>query len=179
MTAPAAHRRRLLYVDSSIQRSLLLALVVLEVALVATSIWLLHWRLVHFIDDSMYRMHAAHEGLTLMRLAQEGFPVLVLFVVVNLLALTLVAGLWSARENLVLRDFIKLMEKTRELDFSGDPEPRRQHEVLKLATAWRALERARFAALREQLANLEDAEPNEESLQDLRVALARLNQLLS
>lgn len=179
MTSSAVHRRRLLYVDGSIQRSLLFAMMVLEVALVATSIWLLHWRLVHFIDNSMYRMHAAQEGLTLMRLAQEGFPVLVLFVVVNLMALTLVAGLWSARENLVLQDFIKLMEKTRELDFSSDPEPRRQHEVLKLATAWRALERARFAALREQLANLESAQPSDQSLQDLRVALTRLNQLLS
>lgn len=179
MTSSATHRRRLLYVDSSVQRSLLLAMMVLEVALVATSIWLAHWRLGHFIDNSMYRMHAAQEGLTLVRLAQEGFPVLVLFVVVNMLALTLVAGLWSARENLVLQDFIKLMEKTRELDFSADPEPRRQHEVLKLATAWRALERARFAALREQLANLEDARPSHQSLQNLRVALTRLNQLLS
>lgn len=179
MTSSTAHRRRLLYVDSSIQRSLLLAVMVLEVALVATSIWLAHWRLGHFIDNSMYRMQAAQEGLTLMRLAQEGFPVLVLFVVVNLLALTLVAGLWSARENLVLRDFTKLMEKTLELDFSADPEPRRQHQVLKLATAWRALERARFAALREQLANLEDAEPSDPSGPDLRAALARLNQLLS
>lgn len=186
MMSPAVHeptrpayRRRRRYVDSSVQRSLLLAMMTLEVTLGAASIWLLHWRLVHFIEDSMYRMQVAHAGLTLMRLVAEGFPVLVLFVLTNLLALTLVAGLWSARENLVLRDFSKLMEKTRELDFSSDPEPRRQHEVLKLATAWRALERARFAALREQLASLEDAEPSDQSMQKLRVALTRLNQLLS
>ncbi len=186
MMSPAVHeptrpayRRRRHYVDSSVQRSLLLAMMTLEVALGAASIWLLHWRLVHFIDDSMYRMQVAHAGPTMLRLVAEGFPVLVLFVLTNLLALTLVAGLWSARENLVLRDFTKLMEKTRKLDFSGDPEPRRQHQVLKLATAWRALERARFAALREQLADLEGAEPSDQSLQNLRVALTRLNQLLS
>lgn len=186
MSSPAAHepqrpayRRRRRYVDSSVQRSLLLALMTLEVGLGAASIWLLHWRLVHFIEDSMYRMQVNHAGLTLMRLVVEGFPVLVLFVVANLLALTLVAGLWSARENLVLQDFVKLMEKTRELDFSADPEPRRQHQVLKLAWAWRARERTRFAALREQLANLQDAQPSDQSLQDLRVALTRLDQLLS
>ncbi len=174
-----AYRRRQHYVDSSVQHSLLIAMMTLEVALVAASIWFVHWRLVQYIDDNMYRMHMAHAGLTLTRLVAEGFPVLVLFVVTNLLALTLVAGLWSARENLVLQDFIKLMEKTRELDFSGDTEPRRPHEVLKLAAAWRALEQARFAALREQLANLEGAEPSDQSLQNLRVAVTRLNQLLS
>lgn len=186
MTSPAtptprrcAYRRRLLYVDGSLQRSLLLTMVVLEVALVATSIWLAHWRLVHFIDTSMYRMHAAQEGLTLMRLAREGFPVLVLFVAVNLVLLTLAAGLWSKRENGVLQNFVELIEKTRKLDFSSDPEAPRQHEVLTLAVAWRARERARFAVLREQLTNLDAAASTGEQLQDMRTAVTRLKPLWS
>ncbi len=176
--ARAAYRRRRYYVDGSIQRPLLVAVVALEVALVAASIWLVHWRLGHAIDASMYRMHAARERITLMRLALEAFPVLALFVVVNLTALTLAAWRWSLHENLALQRFCALIAKTRGLDFSGDPEERGQHVALALATAWRKRERKRFAAIRAQVAQLEAAASAGASVQELRDAVKRLNQIL-
>ncbi len=173
------YRRRLHYVDSSVQRSLLIAMVALEVFLVAATTWLAYWRLISLIDESMYRMSLSQGGPTLMRLAQEGFAVLGLFVVVNLIALVIAAGIWSHHENRVLRDLVGLIGKTRDLDFSGDAEPRRQHEVLTLASAWRARERARFDAVREQVAQLDAAWSAKQSAQDLRNHVARLSEILS
>lgn len=124
-------------------------------------------------------MHLAQSGPTLARLAEEGFAILGLFVVVNLIGLMIAEGIWSHHENLVLQDFTRLIGKMRELDFSGDPETRRRHEVLALAAAWRARERARFAAVRNQLAKLEAAVSDERSAQDMQDALDGLNELLS
>lgn len=173
-----AYRRRLHYVDSSIQRSLLLAMVALEVFLVAASTWLAHWYLNDLIEESLYRVHLAQTGPTLARLAEEGFAVLGLFALVNMIALMLAAGIWSYHENLVLQDFTGLIGKTRELDFSSDAETRRQHEVLALAVAWRTRERTRFAAIRDQVVKLEGAVSAAESAQEMRNAVERLNKLL-
>jgi len=161
-----------------VQRALLLAMVALEVVLVAASTWLVHWRLVGVIEESMYRMSLSQTGPTLTRLAQEGFAVLGLFIVVNLIALTMVAAIWSYRENRVLQVLVALIVKTRELDFSGDAETPRRHEVLELAAAWRALERARFAAIREQVGRLDAAVSADVSAHDLRTSVECLNKLL-
>ena len=112
-----AYRRRVHYVDSTIQRSLLLAMVVLEVTLVAASTWLVHWRLMQLIEESMYRMQVAQTGPTLMRFAEEGFAVFGLFALVNVIALAVAAGIWSYHENRVLQAFTRLIGKTRGLIF--------------------------------------------------------------
>jgi hypothetical protein len=166
------------YVDRSVQRSLLIAMVALEVVLVAAAIGLAHWHLANSIDASMYRMHAAQAGPTLTRLAGEGFTVLGVFAAVNLIALMLAAGWWSHHENLVVQDFSGLIAKTRELDFSADPEVLRRHEVLALAAAWRTRERSRFAAIREQVARLEAAVSANGPPQRARDAVDNLNRLL-
>ncbi len=154
-------------------------MVALEAALVVALTWLAYWRLIHLIDESMYRMQIAQTGPTLMRLAEEGFAVLGLFAVVNVIALAVAAGIWSYHENIVLQDFTRLIGKTRELDFSSDAETRRQHEVLALALAWRARERTRFAAIHDQVAKLEAAVAAEGSRQHTRTSLESLNKLLS
>jgi hypothetical protein len=161
------------------QRSLLVALVTLELALASASAWLAYSRLVHVIDANMYRMHVAQTGPTLMRFAEEGFAVLGLFAVVNVIALAIAAGIWSYRENLVLRDFTGLIGKTRELDFSSDALTPRKHEVLALAATWRARERTRFTAIREQVTKLEAAVSTEATSWDTRNAVESLNRLLS
>jgi len=174
-----AYRRRMHYVDSSIQRPLLIAMVALEVVLVAGAVGLAHWRLTELIEASMYRMSLAQTGPTLMRLAAEGYTVLCVFIVVNLIALMLAAGAWSRRENRVLRDFSALLAKTHGLDFSVDPAPRRDHEVLALTAAWRERERMRFAAIRDELAQLLAAASAKASAQELQDRVKRLQQLLS
>lgn len=174
-----AYRRRIHYVDSSIQRPLLIVMVALELALVVASAWFAYWHLNNLIEESLYSVHIAQTGPTWARLAQEGFAVLGLFTIVNVIALIVAAGIWSYHENLMLKDFTRLIGKTQNLDFSSDAETRRRHGVLTLAIAWRARERTRFAAIREQVAKLEATVSAEEFPQDMQNSLARLKKLLS
>lgn len=173
-----AYRRRRHYVDRAVQRPLLLAMILIEIVLVAAFVWLMHWRLVGFIDNNMYRMHATETGLTLMRLDREGSPVLFLFLVANLLVLAIAFRLWSARQDLIVNDLRALIAKTGSLDFSPDPESKHRHKALALALAWRGTERRRFAAIRDQVARLEVAVITGEPPQNLSVSVGSLKELL-
>lgn len=186
MSSPAASapsrpasRRRVHYVDSSIQRPLLIAIVALELGLVAACSWLAHRRMIHVIEESMYRMNVAQIEPILTRLAQEGFAVLGSFALVNVIALMLAVGIWSYRQDLVMQDFTRLIGKTRALDFSSDAETQRQHEVLALAAVWRARERTRFAAIRDQVVRLEAAVSAKASTEDLRTSVQSLRKRMS
>lgn len=176
---PPSYQRHLHYVDRSIQRSLLVAMVTLEVTLVAAAIGFAYWHMIQLIDASMYRMNVAQSGPTMMLFAEEGLWVLGLFAVLNVFALMVASGIWSHHENLVLQDFTNLIEKSRALDFSGDADVLPQHEVLALTLAWRARERTRFTAIRDQLAKLEAALSADKSSEDVRTAVDSLNKLLT
>ncbi|MBI5921641.1 MAG: hypothetical protein HY847_08290 [Betaproteobacteria bacterium] len=179
-TAPRpVFRRRLRYVDRSIQRWLLIAMVSLEVTLVAASIGFAYWRLIEMIDESMYRMNVVPVGPTMLIFAEEGFWALGLFTIVNVIALMIAAGIWSRHEKRVLQNFSHLIGKSLQLDFSADPDFSSQHEVLTLASAWRERERKRFVFLREQVVKLEAALSAGISSADLRQVLDSLNKLLS
>jgi len=178
VTPRTAYRRSLHYVDRSVQRSLLVAMVALEAVLVAASTWFVYWRLSDMLEEGLYRVHLAPAGPALTALAQEGYSVLGVFAVLNVLALLLAEGIWSRHENAVLRDFAARIGQTRALDFSGDAKSPRRHEVLELVVAWRAAERTRFAAIREQVGKLDAAVAAGVSARELRMSVERLNLLL-
>lgn len=176
----AAYRRRTLYVDSAVQRSLLVAMVAMEIVLVAAAIGFAYWRLSQLIDANMYRMSFSPGGPSLMaQFSKEGFWVLGAFAVINMIALMIAAKIWTRHERRTLQDLAGLIDKTSALDFSGDDEARRQREVLALAAAWRAQERSRFTAIRDQVTKLEASLSSSASDQELLMALEKINGLLS
>ncbi len=166
------------YVDRSVQRSLLVAMVALEVVLVAAATWQLHWHLNELIEESLYRVHLADAGPTLVQLTTEAAGVLSMFIAVNVVALLLAEGIWSRHENLVLRKFTALIDKTRRLDFSRDTEPLRRHEVIAAVLAWREAERARLSAIRERVGKLDAAVSGDYDPQGMREALAGVTALM-
>lgn len=175
--APVYYRRKIHYVDESIQKWLLMALVVLETALAATLVWFAHWRLHEVIEQNLYRVHVVATPL-LIQLLQEASLVLGAFLVVNVLALLAAQGIWGRYVNSVRRDFTALIGKTARLDFSPDLRVAHRHEVLDLAGSWRARERTRLAAIRQHIAQLEAEISAGGDPASLRAALNRLNELL-
>lgn len=174
----AAHRRRTHYVDRSVQRALLVTMVTLEVVLVAAATWQLHRHLNELIEESLFRVHLADAGPMLIELIPEALGVLGVFVAINAIALLIAEAIWSRHANRVVREFATLIDKTRRLDFTGDGETHPQHEVLDKTLAWRARERARFAAIREQVASLETAATAGNNPQSTATALHDLRGLL-
>lgn len=173
------YQRKLRYVDAAMQRPLLVAMITLEVALAVALTWLAYRHLNGLIEENLYRVHLAPTGPNLARLAEEGLVMLAWFAGINVFALMLAEGVWSRRENLLLQDFFSLIEKTRTLDFSADLPANQSHEVLRLAFAWRVRERARFAAIRDQVTMLAADVLAESSPDDLRGVVEGLRKQLS
>jgi hypothetical protein len=155
--ARPVYRRHIFYVDRSIQRPFIAGLVLVEVALVVIAIAVAYWRLNVVIDESLYRVHVTEFGPVWMRLAKEAAWILGAFAAINMVVLVIVESISSRFERLVLEDLGQLIRKTEQLDFSADGDNRQTHDVLKLALTWRDKERARFAAVRRQLNELNEA----------------------
>jgi hypothetical protein len=153
----AARRRRTRYIDRRLQRWPILALVLLQAALVGGSVWLMQGRLQGAIEDSLYRGHLGTAAPLLDQLLREALPLLGIFVVVNLLLVTAIELAWRRRVRLLLRDFLLLIGKTRALDFTPDPPTRPGHELLELAVRYRETERDRLAAIFTGINRLDDA----------------------
>lgn len=152
--APVLHQRRIHYVDESIQKALLLALVLLEVALATGLAWLMWERLNAIVEDNLYRIHLADAQPILSQLLQEAGRLLGIFVMVNVVALVLVDVFWRRYVQSILRSFMLLMGKTCALDYSADVPVSARHQLLDLAQAQRELDRHRLSAVRDSVSRL-------------------------
>lgn len=146
-------KRRIVYVDHSVQRWLLIALVALEIILVAGALWLLYLQLVSTVEANLYRAHAAGRPniYPLIKVALIGLGGLL---VVNLLVLWIMDRLWARHLASILRPFTGLITRVEALDFSPD-EISKPHKVVELAHAWREAERQRLRDLRSAINQLD------------------------
>lgn len=174
----ATHRRHIHYVDKTLQKWLLVALVGLEVGLVAGMVWMLYWRLGQVIENNLFRVHLARDQSLFFDLMREAPLILSIFLVANVLALLLADGIWRRQVNSLLRSFMSLVGKSGRLDFSADAQPSGRHRLLDLAHRQRARERLRLAAIRETIAKLDAELSGAADSRNLRELLNGLNQLV-
>lgn len=147
-STPVAHQRKIHYVDESLQKALLVGLVLLEVALTAGLAWLMWQHLNAIVEDNLYRIHLADAQPILSQLLQEAARLLGIFVAVNAVALVLVHLLWQRHVRSILTAFGRLMAKTRVLDFSADAPLQQRHQLLDLTGAQRDADRQRLTTVR-------------------------------
>jgi hypothetical protein len=168
-------RRSLRLVDHTLQQSLLVALVVMETALVAVAIWCLYQALGKIVDQNLYRVHFSGHVNVLALLVSEGTPVLAAMLGVNFLALLVADRIWAWYVDAILGELERLMAAARRLDFSAQSGGPLHHAVLEQAVAWRAHEAAWLAALRVRIDALPARLPADPRARaELAVALARL-----
>lgn len=172
------HRRRIHYVDESIQKFLLTGLVVLETGLAGGLAWMMFWRLSQIIEDKLYRVHMVDSWSILGQMMHEAIFLLVIFGVANLIALLVVDIIWRHHIYSILNSFKLLMDKTSKLDFTADPEIADRHQVLDLAETQREQERNRLAKIREQLSCLETAMLAANDTQGVQDVMKALDELL-
>ena len=172
------HRRKIHYVDETIQKFLLIGLVLLETGLAAGLAWMMFRHLNQIIDDNLYRIHLADTAPILTQLIHEAIVLLGIFTASNLVALVLVDFIWRRYIYSILRFFKQLMEKTYKLDFTDDPKISNRHQILDLAETQRDQDRIRLTAIREQLPRLEPAMIAAKDTQAVREVLTALDELL-
>jgi len=157
ISVPRHSRRKIRYVDDTLQKFLLVGLVVLETALAAGLTWVMFRHLTGIIDDNMYRVHLADAAPLPSQLRHSTLILLGLFCIGNVAALVLVDFIWRRHAYSILRLFMHLVAKTRALDFTADPETGDRHQLLSLAQAQRKRDRNRLRLIRKQMSGLEAA----------------------
>ena len=139
----------------------------------------MHWRLNQTIEQNLFRAHLADASSLLSQLLHESLPLLGIFILANALAIVLAQVIWHRYVNAMLIQFMALVEKTQQLDFSPDPEEmKHRYELLTLAEIQRTKERQRLAAIREQISNLEAEVSVSANPPSIRQALNSLENLL-
>lgn len=151
----AHHLRKSHYVDETLQKFLLVGLVLLEVGLAVGFAWMMYRHLNQIIEESLYRVHLADAVPMLAQLMHEALILLGIFSAANLLALVVVDLIWRRHVSSILRLFMQLMRKTLQLDFTADAAIGDHHQLLDLAAIQREQDRTRLTAIRDQLSRLE------------------------
>ena len=155
---PISVRRRIIYVDGSVQKWLLVALVTFEAVLVSLALWLLYRELNALLEANLYRIHFSESpeiDPLLIRNALYGLGGLI---VINVAVLLIVDWFWSRHVKSILRPFTQLLNKVEALDFSEDMPEQTSHKVIELAHSWRNHERQRLFQLRTEIAKLKSTD---------------------
>ena len=178
MISKTPHQRKIHYVDETIQKFLLIGLVVLEAGLAAGLAWMMSQQLNQIIEENLYRVHLAAAVPILTQLMHEAERLLIIFGAANVIALVLVDFIWRRYVDSILRLFRQVMGKTYQLDFTADPKTSDRHQLLNLAETQRAQDRTRFTAIRDQLSRLEPAMLMTNETQGVHEVLKALDKLL-
>lgn len=167
--APPNRRRPRLF-DQQLQNSLLVALVIMETAVVSVAIYFLYRTLAALLDEQMYRIHFQGNVDMLSRLVSEGLPVLGAMLFVNFVALIIADRIWVFYVRGILAQLGAVMLAAVRLDLSPAPPSAFGHAVLEQAERWRADEAARLATVRARIRSLPAGLPQG---QQARALLAR------
>jgi hypothetical protein len=175
MNTTRQNRRHIHYVDHTLQKWLLQALIVMEGVLVSLAIWALYKALGTIIDHEMYRIHYSANTEVLPLLIKEGSVVLGWMLLVNLLALFTADRIWAFFVQDILKKLTRLMQASRDFDFTSQDAIRSNHTVLEQASAWREVEAQRLKKDRAIILSLPSALPaSAEARTELAAVLEQL-----
>ena len=140
------NQRRRHFVDASLQGSLVLALLAVEVALFVLALLWIHADLQAVIDERLYRVHQIAPSRPV--LMQAIWQVLPWLLAANVLAVWLADRLWNIRLRRILGPLQADLDAAAQLDLRRLPEAEPEHPVLAAASAWLRTERERNLAIR-------------------------------
>lgn len=149
-------KRRIVYVDDKVQKGLLIALVTLEILLVAGTIWVLHSQMGDVVEANLYRSHLSDKPHLYPLLLETALAGLIGLIAINALMLWVAGWVWIRHVNSIVKPFRELLGKDEALDFSEDAAVHAPHKVVDLALAWRHTKRQRMLKLRAEIAKLNE-----------------------
>jgi hypothetical protein len=158
-------KRRIIYIDDNVQKRLLIALVTLEVLLIASTLWILYIQMSKIVEANLYRIHMVQNQSVYPLLLKTIMIGLIGLIAVNALMLWVVSWIWARYVDSILNPFGKLVSKIEALDFREDEPISIPHQVVELALAWRHFDRQNMLKLRQEISQLDELEvsPNTQS----------------
>lgn len=149
-------KRRIIYVDDKVQKGLLIALVTLEVLLIAGTLWMLYVQMGEVVDANLYRVHFSDKPNIYPLLLKTALVGVIGLIAINVLVLWVAGWVWARHVDSILKPFRELIGKVEALDFSEDAAIAIPHKVVDLALAWRHSKRQDMLRLRREIARLDE-----------------------
>lgn len=150
-------KRRIYYVDESVQKGLLTSLLTIEAFLIIGTLVMLYMQMGNVVEDSLYRVHLSDNRadiyMQLLKIALNG---MISMVAINLLILWIASWVWGRHVKSIIKPFRELLGKVEALDFSEDTVVHIPHKVVDLALTWRYTKRQRLLKLRAEIAKLDE-----------------------
>ena len=151
-------KRRIIYIDDNIQKRLLIALVTLEVLLIASTLWILYIQMSEIVEANLYRIHIIQNQGIYPLLLKTIMIGLIGLIAVNALMLWVVSWIWARYVDSILNPFRKLVSKVETLDFREEEPISIPHKVVELALGWRHFNRQNMLKLRQEISQLDELE---------------------
>lgn len=168
-TPSQPHERSTHYIDQALQKWFLVALVILEVPILAGAGAILYFRLNAVVEKSLYRVHLTGQPSMLSVLLKDSLKIVAGLITINLLALLLADRIWARHVRGILSALRKLLLSVRNLDLRAQAvtEIVPRHEVLSVGLTWHRAERERHLTLHKSMIALnhmaEQAETSDEA----------------
>lgn len=170
-------KRRIVYIDGTLQGLLITALILLESMMVIAALVYLRFRYSALLDNYLYSIHFGSVDDFLTKLVHELIIVVVVMSVVNFIALLIANAFWGQYIHRIISCFRTVLKKIQLLDLSGTiPSNAPRHEALDQLDLWRHGEATRWRKLLESLSRYEahGTKHNDERLTEIRYALSLL-----
>lgn len=149
-------KRRIIYVDDKVQKGLLVALVVLEILLIAGTLWMLYLQMSEIVDANLYRVHFSEKPNIYPLLLKTAMVGVIGLIAINVLVLWVAGWVWAHHVDSILKPFRELIGKVEAMDFTEDAPLVFPHKVVELALAWRRSKRQDMLKLRQEIARLDE-----------------------
>ncbi len=152
---PMPIKRRIIYVDDKVQKGLLLALIVLEAALIAGTLWMLYQQMNEIVNANLYRVHFIEKPNIYPMLLKTVLLGVLGLIAINVILLWVVSWMWARHVDSILKPFGELVGSVGELDFTEKTKFDAPHKVVELAHEWHSSKRQQLLKIREEIARLD------------------------
>jgi hypothetical protein len=149
-------KRRIVYVDDKVQKGLLLALILLEAALIAGTLWMMYQQMGEIVSANLYRVHFIEQPNIYPLLLKTILVGVLGLLAINVILLWLVGWMWARHVDSILQPFRKVVDRVATLDFTGQEYAAAPHKVVELAQEWHGAKRQQLLKIREEIARLEE-----------------------
>ena len=171
------YKRRIIYIDGTLQGRLITALILLESTMVITALIYLRYRYSVLLDEYLYSIHLGSIENMFFKLLNELVIIVVAMSAINFAALIIANALWGRHINHIIACFRKGLKQIKALNLKSNTQNKvPRHEVIEQLDAWRNAEKERCKKLIGIFSRIDSysSENRDEQLLEIHKALALL-----
>lgn len=174
------NQRKKHYLSRPLQGNLIIAIVILEISLLAAIMIFLHMRFSAMIEHDLYAIHSSSQTDLLFEFAEQIGLSAFWLLCINTIFLYFILRFWSRQVKTLIGSLRKSMDQISRLHFpEQDADTALTHELQAILKKWFSVEQTRISELKQEVTGIEIKNNYMDSeLQNLRDRLIHCKQLV-